>query len=109
MSLKDRISEDMKAAMRAKDAPRLSTVRLLLAALKQKEVDAAARCFTQALTLDTTNPAAWVGRADARYAQGRYEEALRDYQSAATVAPRAWAGPLKQRLRRVRRALRRGQ
>jgi len=39
MSLKDRISEDMKAAMRAKDAPRLSTVRLLLAALKQKEVD----------------------------------------------------------------------
>jgi len=39
MSLKDRIQEDMKAAMRAKDAPRLSAVRLLLAALKQKEVD----------------------------------------------------------------------
>ena len=39
MSLKDRISEDMKAAMRARDAARLSTVRLLLAALKQKEVD----------------------------------------------------------------------
>ena len=39
MSLKDRISEDMKAAMRAKDAARLSAVRLLLAALKQKEVD----------------------------------------------------------------------
>lgn len=39
MSLKDRITDDMKAAMRAKDAARLSTVRLLLAAIKQKEVD----------------------------------------------------------------------
>jgi uncharacterized protein YqeY len=39
MRLKDRIQEDMKAAMRAKDAPRLSAVRLLLAALKQMEVD----------------------------------------------------------------------
>jgi uncharacterized protein len=39
MSLKDRIQEDMKAAMRARDAARLSAVRLLLAALKQKEVD----------------------------------------------------------------------
>ena len=39
MALKDRITEDMKAAMRAKDGARLSTVRLLLAAMKQKEVD----------------------------------------------------------------------
>ena len=39
MSLKDRITEDMKAAMRAKDADRLGTIRLLLAALKQKEID----------------------------------------------------------------------
>ena len=39
MSLKERITEDMKAAMRAKEVPRLSTIRLLLAALKQKEVD----------------------------------------------------------------------
>lgn len=39
MTLKDRITEDMKAAMRAKDADRLTTIRLLLAALKQKEVD----------------------------------------------------------------------
>lgn len=38
-SLKDRITDDMKAAMRAKDADRLGTIRLLLAALKQKEVD----------------------------------------------------------------------
>lgn len=39
MSLKDTITEDMKTAMRAKDAERLGTIRLLLAALKQKEVD----------------------------------------------------------------------
>jgi uncharacterized protein YqeY len=39
MPLKDRITEDMKAAMRAKDQPRLSAIRLLLAAMKQKEVD----------------------------------------------------------------------
>lgn len=39
MTLKERIQEDMKAAMRAKDAARLSAVRLLLAAMKQKEVD----------------------------------------------------------------------
>jgi uncharacterized protein YqeY len=39
MALKDRINDDMKAAMRAKEASRLSTIRLLLAAMKQKEVD----------------------------------------------------------------------
>ena len=39
MSLKARISDDMKAAMRAKDSARLGTIRLLLAAIKQKEVD----------------------------------------------------------------------
>jgi uncharacterized protein YqeY len=39
MSLKDRITEDMKTAMRARDADRLGTIRLLLSALKQKEVD----------------------------------------------------------------------
>lgn len=39
MSLKERISEDMKAAMRAKDSARLGAIRLLLAAMKQKEVD----------------------------------------------------------------------
>jgi uncharacterized protein len=38
-TLKDRITQDMKDAMRAKDAARLSAIRLLLAALKQKEVD----------------------------------------------------------------------
>ena len=39
MSLKDQITEDMKTAMRAKDSERLLTVRTLMAAMKQKEVD----------------------------------------------------------------------
>jgi uncharacterized protein YqeY len=39
MTLKDRISDDMKNAMRAKDTARLGTIRLLQAAMKQKEVD----------------------------------------------------------------------
>ena len=38
-TLKDRVTEDMKTAMRAKDAERLSTIRMLLAACKQREVD----------------------------------------------------------------------
>ena len=47
MSLKDQINEDMKSAMRAKDSARLGTIRLLQAALKQKEVD-------ERITLDDT-------------------------------------------------------
>ena len=39
MALKDQITDDMKAAMRAKEGERLATIRLLLAAIKQKEVD----------------------------------------------------------------------
>ena len=39
MTLKARITEDMKNAMRAKEAARLSTIRMLLAAMKQREVD----------------------------------------------------------------------
>jgi len=39
MTLKDRITEDMKSAMRAHEAARLSTIRLLLAGIKQREVD----------------------------------------------------------------------
>ena len=39
MSLKSRITDDMKAAMKAKEAQRLSAIRLLLAAIKQREVD----------------------------------------------------------------------
>ncbi|MFH1493167.1 MAG: GatB/YqeY domain-containing protein [Pseudomonadota bacterium] len=39
MSLRERITEDMKTAMRAKDTPRLGAIRLLQAAIKQREVD----------------------------------------------------------------------
>ena len=39
MTLKERITEDMKTAMRAKETARLGAIRLLLAAIKQKEVD----------------------------------------------------------------------
>lgn len=39
MSLRERITDDMKSAMRAKDTPRLAAIRLLQAAIKQREVD----------------------------------------------------------------------
>ena len=42
MNLKDRVTEDMKAAMRARQAERLSAIRMLLAAIKQREVDSRA-------------------------------------------------------------------
>jgi uncharacterized protein len=47
MSLKDRITEDMKTAMRAKDSERLGTIRMITAAIKQREVD-------ERVTLDDT-------------------------------------------------------
>lgn len=47
MSLKDRVNDDMKAAMRARETERLGTIRLLLAAIKQREVD-------ERVTLDDT-------------------------------------------------------
>ncbi|MFA9438762.1 GatB/YqeY domain-containing protein [Uliginosibacterium sp. sgz301328] len=47
MSLKEQINEDMKAAMRARETARLGAIRLLLAAMKQKEVD-------ERITLDDT-------------------------------------------------------
>jgi len=47
MSLKERITEDMKAAMRAKDSGRLGTIRMVQAAIKQREVD-------ERITLDDT-------------------------------------------------------
>jgi uncharacterized protein len=39
MTLKNRINDDMKSAMRARDAARLSAIRMLLAAIKQREID----------------------------------------------------------------------
>jgi len=47
MTLKERITEDMKLAMKAKDTARLGAIRLLLAAVKQREVD-------ERITLDDT-------------------------------------------------------
>jgi uncharacterized protein YqeY len=47
MALKDRVTDDMKAAMRSGEKDRLSTVRLILAAIKQREVD-------ERITLDDT-------------------------------------------------------
>ena len=55
MSLKDRITDDMKSAMRAKEVDRLSTIRMLLAAMKQKEVD-------ERVTLDDTTVVAIVDK-----------------------------------------------
>ncbi len=55
MTLKDQITEDMKTAMRAKDAARLGTIRLLLAAVKQKEVD-------ERITLDDAQTVAIVDK-----------------------------------------------
>ena len=55
MSLKDRITDDMKAAMRAKDAARLLAIRGLLAAVKQREVD-------ERVTLDDTGVVAIVDK-----------------------------------------------
>ena len=49
MSLKARITDDMKTAMRAKETARLGTIRLLLAAIKQKEVDERAELDDAAL------------------------------------------------------------
>ncbi|MDE2615245.1 MAG: GatB/YqeY domain-containing protein [Burkholderiales bacterium] len=49
MGLKDRIQEDMKAAMRARQSERLGTIRLLLAALKQREVDERVELDDQAI------------------------------------------------------------
>jgi uncharacterized protein len=47
MALKDRITEDMKTAMRAGEKERLATIRLILSAIKQREVD-------ERITLDDT-------------------------------------------------------
>jgi uncharacterized protein YqeY len=73
MTLKTRITDDMKAAMRAKDAARLSAVRLLLAAIKQKEVD-------ERIALDDAQVVAIVERLlkQRRESIGQYETAGRE-------------------------------
>ena len=71
MSLKDQITEDMKTAMRAKDSERLGTIRLLLAACKQREVD-------ERITLDD---AAVVGLVDKLIKQRK--DSIAAFESAA--------------------------
>jgi uncharacterized protein YqeY len=70
MHLKDQITEDMKTAMRAKDSARLLTIRGLLAALKQKEID-------ERITLDE---AAVVGIIDKLIKQRK--DSISQFQSA---------------------------
>ncbi|TSE35382.1 GatB/YqeY domain-containing protein [Tepidimonas charontis] len=72
MGLKDRITDDMKAAMRAKDSARLGAIRLLLAAIKQREVD-------ERITLDDAGVVAVVDKLlkQRRDAIAAYEQAGR--------------------------------
>lgn len=70
MSLKDRIQEDMKSAMRARDKDRLGVIRLILAAVKQREID-------ERITLDD---AQIIGVLDRMVKQRR--ESITQYQSA---------------------------
>jgi len=70
MTLKDRITEDMKQAMRSKESARLSAIRLLLAAIKQREVD-------ERITLDD---AQIVGVVDKMIKQRR--ESIAQYEKA---------------------------
>lgn len=73
MSLKIQINEDMKSAMRAKDTQRLGTIRLLLAAIKQKEVD-------ERVTLDDTATVAIVDKLikQRKDSVAAYQQAQRD-------------------------------
>lgn len=94
MTLKERIQDDMKAAMRAKDSARLGAIRLLLAAIKQREVD-------DRVTLDDTGVIAVVDKllkqrrdSIAAYEQaGRQDLAERERAEARCCRPtcrRAW-------------------
>jgi Yqey-like protein len=56
MSLKERITDDMKTAMRAKDSERLGTIRLLQSAMKQKEVDERIELDDAAIVAKTPSP-----------------------------------------------------
>lgn len=70
MSLKERIAEDMKAAMRAKETAKLGAIRLLMAAMKQREVD-------ERITLDD---AAIIAITDKQLKQRR--DSLSQYEAA---------------------------
>ena len=78
MSLKTRVQDDMKAAMRARETARLSAIRLLLAAIKQREVD-------ERIELDDTGVLAVVDKLvkQRRDAAEQYDKAGRDELAAA--------------------------
>ena len=73
MSLKDRITSDVKDAMRAKDKPRLGTLRLITAAIKQQEVD-------ERIELDDTQVLALLDKMckQRRESISQFEKAKRD-------------------------------
>ena len=73
MSLKDRIQQDMKEAMRAKEKARLATIRLILAAIKQREVD-------ERIELDDTQVIAVLDKMakQRRESISQFEQAARD-------------------------------
>lgn len=73
MSLKDSLQEDMKTAMRAGDKPRLAVIRLINAAIKQREVD-------ERITLDDAQVTAVLDKMvkQRRESLGHYEQAGRD-------------------------------
>lgn len=73
MSLKDRILQDVKDAMRAKDKPRLATLRLITAAIKQQEVD-------ERIELDDTQVLALLDKMckQRRESISQFEKAARD-------------------------------
>jgi len=80
-SLKDRIQEDMKAAMKARETERLNAIRLLMAAIKQKEVD-------ERITLDDAAVAAVIDKLikQRRDSINQYEQAGREDLAAAERA-----------------------
>jgi len=73
VSLKDNLQEDMKTAMRAGDKPRLAVIRLINAAIKQREVD-------ERITLDDAQVTAVLDKMvkQRRESLGHYEQAGRD-------------------------------
>ncbi len=75
MPLKDRIQDDMKAAMRARDRERLGTIRLVLAAIKQREVDERTSLLDDAQVIATLDRMVKQRRESvAQYRQGGRED-----------------------------------
>ncbi|MGI9143181.1 MAG: GatB/YqeY domain-containing protein [Fluviibacter sp.] len=80
-SLKDRIQDDMKAAMKARETERLNAIRLLMAAIKQREID-------ERITLDDAAVAAVIDKLikQRRDSINQYEQAGREDLAAAERA-----------------------